>query len=194
MAAVFSPIPEIKEHAKAEFPGQFPDEKVIFLVRRHWSVIFKFVCRLIIAHFVPIAVFLILYYLLEWEIPTEGPMYVAMVMVVSTYYLGIWLLYIHEYVDYHLDIWVLTNKRVVSIEQEGLFKRTTAELTLNKIQDVSSEIRGKVQTFLNFGNVYVKTASDNQRFVFEEVAKPQEVARIVANAVEKNAETKIPPK
>lgn len=169
---------------KQFFPGQFPDEKMVFLIRRHWSRIAKYIARLVLAHFIPIIVFVFLFFLLEWEIPNQGPFYVAMVMLTSLFYLSVWLFYIYEFIDYHLDIWVLTDKRIVSIEQSGLFKHTVSELNINKIQDVTTEMKGKVQTFMNFGNVYVQTASEKQRFIFEEVAHPSEVARQIIHAAE----------
>lgn len=194
MAAIFNPIPKVKEHEKKQFPGQFPNENVICLVRRHWSIIFKYIFRLILAHLLPVVVFLILIYVFGWELDTESPMFIVIVLMVSAYYLGAWLLYIHEFVDYHLDIWVVTDQRVVSIEQEGLFKRTISELNLSKVQDVSAEIRGKVQTFLSYGNVFIQTASGNERFVFEEVPNPQEISRLIARTVETHSQKNASPK
>jgi len=166
------------------FPGQFPNERVIFLIRRHWSLIVKQVVRLILAHIVLAAVYAFLFYLLQWELPNEGPLYILSVIAVSAYLLGAWLLYLYEFVDYHLDIWILTDRRIINIEQEGLFKRTVSELDLAKVQDVTSECKGKIQTFLNYGYVHIQTAAETQRFVFEQVPNPQNVARQIIHTVE----------
>jgi len=180
------PVKKIPEHIHPVFPGQFQDEEVIFVIRRHWSIIMNYIFRLVAAHVLAAVIFIFLTYLLQWDIPIEGPYYVLTVMVVSTYLLGAWLFYIHEFVDYHLDLWVLTNQRIVSIEQNGLFKRTVAELNLNKVQDVTFEISGKVQTFMNFGTVFVQTASEQERFSFDQVSQPQNIARQIIDAIEKN--------
>lgn len=179
------PVKKIPEHVHPVFPGQFPDEEVAFVIRRHWSIIMNYVMRLIGAHILAAVVFIFLVFLLQWEIPNDGILYILMVMVVSSYFLGAWLFYIHEFIDYHLDLWVLTNQRIVSIEQNGLFKRTVSELNLSKIQDVTYEISGKVQTFLDYGTVFIQTASEKERFSFDQVAHPQNIARQIIDAIEK---------
>lgn len=166
------------------FPGQFPNEEVVFLVRRHWSLIAKQILRLAIAHIILIAVYAFLFYVLQWELPQEGALYILGVIIISAYLLGAWLLYLHEFVDYHLDIWILTDRRILNIEQAGLFNRTISELDIGKIQDVTAETKGKVQTFLNYGNVHIQTAAETQRFIFEQVANPQEIARQIIKTVE----------
>lgn len=166
------------------FPGQFPNERVVFLIRRHWSLIIKQVVRLILAHLILVAVYAFLFYLLDWSLPSDGPIYILLVITVSAYLLGAWLLYLYEFVDYHLDIWILTDRRIISIEQSGLFKRTISELDLAKVQDVTSECKGKTQTFLNYGYVHIQTAAETQRFVFEQVPNPSNVARLIIRTVE----------
>lgn len=185
----------MKEHKILHrvFPGQFPNEKVVFLIRRHWSLIAKHIIRLILGHLVIIGVYAFLFYVLKWDLPNEGPLFVLGVIIISTYLLGVWIFYIYEFVDYHLDLWILTDRRIISIEQAGLFKRTVSELDLAKVQDVTSECNGKIQTFLNYGNVHIQTAAETQRFVFEQVPRPQEVARlIIRTAQQKFNETASP--
>ena len=55
----------------------------------------------------------------------------------------------------------MTNDRIVDIEQHGLFSRTISEVDLFRIQDVTVDIHGIIATLLNYGNLTVKTASDN---------------------------------
>lgn len=161
------------------FPLQREGEELILLVRRHWTIIAKPVGRLIFFHFVPLFLFVFLFGVLEWEIPSQGLGYIAMILLSSLYFLFIWLFYFHEFVDYHCDVWIVTNERILSIELAGLFNHTTAELNLYRVQDVTTEIKGKTQTFLNFGNVHIQTAGEIQRFVFEEVPHPQAIAQVI---------------
>jgi len=185
MTILFKTLPKIKKEKGQLFPGQYKDEVVIFLIRRHWSIILQHISRLILGHIVAVVIFVFLNYFLNWHVPNQGPIYILLVIVATAYFLGIWLFYLYEFVDYHLDIWILTDRRIINIEQEGLFKRTISELDILKIQDVTSELHGKVQTFLDYGNVYIQTASETQRFVFEEVGQPQEVARRIIQVLEK---------
>lgn len=169
-------------HAKKLFPGQRDDEHVIFLERQHWLMFAKEVVKLIGFNILPVLVFLFVYYVIGWDIPTEGILYIVGVFVLSLYYIGVWLAYYHAFVDYYLDLWILTDQRIIAIEQQGLFDRIIAELNILKVQDVTSEVHGHIQTIFNFGNVYIQTAAEQQRFIFLNVPHPAEVARTVIHA------------
>ena len=112
-----------------------------------------------------------------WE---EGsPTAVLIVLSASSYYLFIWLFFFHHWIDYYLDVWVVTDQRIVNIEQNGLFSRTIAEVNIEKIQDVTSEAKGKLATLLKFGDVHIQTAAEEKRFIFSEVPNPREVAKTI---------------
>lgn len=168
----------LKQRQMLHFPDQRKDEQVILLLRRHWTVIAGHVARLAMFMIVPVVVFGLLYSL-GWTVEVGGPLYVLAIMAVSLYYIFIWIFYFHEFVDYHLDIWIVTDQRIVSIEQAGLFNRTTSEHSILKVQDVTAEVKGKTQTFLDFGYVHVQTAAESQRFVFSQVPQPRTVAKII---------------
>jgi uncharacterized membrane protein YdbT with pleckstrin-like domain len=91
----------------------------------------------------------------------------------------VWLFLFTAWVDYYLDVWIVTSERIVSMEQKGLFSRVTAELRLSRVQDVTSIQKGKMATFLNYGQVQVQTAAAQQEFVFEEIPNPTKVAQVI---------------
>jgi len=85
------------------------------------------------------------------------------------------VLFFTQFIDYYLDLWVVTNDRIIDIEQFGLFSRITSELDLFRIQDVSSDITGLFSTMFNYGDVIVKTASNNQSIIFRNVSDPNTI-------------------
>lgn len=165
------------------FPSQRADEHVILVLRRHWLIWIKFVIQLAIFNLLPIVLFGFFYYFIGWR-AEEGLLFVAIVLLTSIYYMGTWLMYFHQFVDYRLDVWILTDFRVINIEQQGLFDRIISELNISKVQDVTSEVHGHAQTFLDYGNVYVQTAGEKQRFIFQNVPHPEEISRLVTRATE----------
>ena len=88
-------------------------------------------------------------------------------------------MYFHQFVDYRLDTWIITNERIIDMQQLGLFDRVISELNINKVQDVTAEVHGQIQTFLDYGNVYIQTAGVQERFIFYSVPHPEEVARLI---------------
>ncbi len=167
---------------KQQFPGQRNDEHVITFLRRHWITAVGSIFQLIGFNLLPVGVLAFFLYGIGWNPPTEGFWYVLVVMITALYYIGTWLAFYHTFVDYHLDVWVLTDQRIINIEQQGLFDRTISELNLSKVQDVTSEVHGHIQTIFDFGNVYIQTAAEQQRFAFLQVPNPEEVARLVVRA------------
>lgn len=159
------------------FPDKRPNEQVVHVIRRHGLVMVKHVFLLLMLWFIPIALFVFFALALEVDFFNPGIPQILAVFVGSLVYLYAWLAFFHNWVDYYLDIWIVTNERLLNIEQEGLFSRVISETNISKVQDVTSEVHGKLQTFLDFGEVHVQSAGEEKRFVFEEVPHPREIAQ-----------------
>lgn len=166
-------------------PNRLKDEKIILLIRRHPFVIF---IKIAVWSFVAIVPFIFYQFfgqILINFLPLElvGPI---SVLFISLYYLYIWLFAFFTFVDYYLDVWIVTNSRIIDIEQKGLFNRVVSEQKLYRVQDVTSEIKGFFSTFLNFGNVYVQTAGEQSRFIFKQVPRPSVVAKKITQIAEES--------
>jgi uncharacterized membrane protein YdbT with pleckstrin-like domain len=117
---------------------------------------------------------------------TNEYIYPIVVLFLSIYYLYVWLLAFHSFVDYYLDVWIVTTERIINIEQKGLFARTVSEQELFRVQDVTSEVHGFFETILNFGDVHIQTAGQIQRFIFKQVPQPSKIVQEVIQLSEKN--------
>lgn len=113
----------------------------------------------------------------------EPVLRVVIILGTSIYLMSIWLFLFSAFLDYYLDLWIVTNDRIMNIEQNGLFGRTISELDLTKIQDVTSEINGIIPTIFNYGDVHIQTAAEEKRFVFEQVPNPHEVRKTIIDLV-----------
>ena len=74
----------------------------------------------------------------------------------------------------------------MNIDQKGLFSRVVSELELEKIQDVTTDVRGMIPTFLNFGDLFVQTAAEQVRFRFHNVPDPYAVKDLIMNLQNKS--------
>lgn len=165
------------------FPGQHDGERVLLVLRRH-----PFVFVLVTAAFV---LFALLPLFVRFLIPEsffqnlQGTVWEVLVTVaLSMYFLFLWLFFAYAWVDYYLDLWIVTDERIVNIEQAGFFNRVISEQRLLRVQDVTSDVKGLVPTFLDYGNVFVQTAGERGRFVFEQVPHPDLVKKVVLLAHE----------
>lgn len=159
-----------------KLPNAKPGEKTVLFLRRHWFIPAKIVAVLILLLAIPVIIYFILKSQAPWMLGHDivAPL---LAMVASLYYLAAWVYAFSEYIDYYLDIWIVTNERIINIEQQGLFARTASELNLSAVQDVTSEIRGVIQTFFDYGEVHVQTAAETTRFVFKQINNPDLVKR-----------------
>ncbi len=77
---------------------------------------------------------------------------------------------------YRQNYLVLTNLHLIQVEQKGLFNRAVAQLSLARVQDVTGRRSGMIATLLNFGNVEVQSAGEQDKFTFRNAPAPQQLA------------------
>ncbi len=177
-----------------KLPNAKPGEKTILFLRRHWFVPLKIFLTLIFLMLIPIAVYIIFSREMPWML-NHSVVTPLLAIAASLFYLAIWIYSFSEFIDYYLDIWIVTNERIINIEQLGLFARTASELNLTAVQDVTSDVRGIIQTIFDFGTVHVQTAAETTRFVFKQVEQPEIIKRQIiqlsdqARAKQKQAPT-----
>ncbi len=166
-------------------PNQRPNEHVVLFLRRHWFAIMTIVVAFLFLVSVPLV--LGWYFWSDIQQYLSHPIMGPLISIVgSMYFLSLWLFVFIEFTDYYLDTWIITNERIINIEQEGLFHRTASELDLASVQDTTAEIRGILQTVFTYGNVFVQTAGQKGRFHFKNINNPERVKEIVNKLVEED--------
>jgi uncharacterized membrane protein YdbT with pleckstrin-like domain len=161
------------------FPGQRADEKVLIIARPHWLTLLPAILTTGLLLIVPIIVFIAL---------NAGGFEIAglnrgiAAAVTSAYYLALVTYFFIRWLDFYLDVAIVTSDRIVDIDQNGLFRRTIDELDCKMIQDVSATKRGILQTLFNFGTVEIQTAGERRNFSFENVPNPHYLQELVAKS------------
>lgn len=104
-----------------------------------------------------------------------SPVSIVATLAASAYYLSILIFFYTQFIIYYLDVWVVTDDRVIDVDQKTLFSRSISELDLASIQDVTTDIKGFFPTLFDYGDVMVKTASDNPNIIFRNVPHPNKI-------------------
>jgi len=112
----------------------------------------------------------------------QGPLVPVYVFISAFFEWVVWLWLFIALINYYYDILIITNERIVHIEQKGMFNRAVAEMNLSRLQDVSIEQRGIIETMLHFGTIRAQTAGEVNVFMFDQVDRPEEVKEIIARA------------
>ncbi|MEK7161996.1 MAG: PH domain-containing protein [Patescibacteria group bacterium] len=171
--------------SKKLFPSQLETETVYLVVREHWVALFlKFLV------WVFFAVALVLFNRFAGAyVPAifEGSWGNITMLGVQIYTLFLTLALFLIFVFYYLNIQIITNIRIVDIDQVGLFSHTISELHIDKIEDVTSNTNGILGTIFNYGDIYVQTAGTVERFEFDNVPNPADIEKLILDLYEKNS-------
>ena len=167
----------------ARLPNCQKDERLVYFLRRHPITLLSLVLGYIAFLLFPFIGFGVLAAGYP-NIVKDPALFPVIVIGVSLFLLFGWLVLFQIFLDYYLDVWVVTNHRIVNISQSGLFNRQTSELRLYRIQDATASITGPLHTVLDFGKVEIQTAGEQSRFVFEDVSHPQEITKTILQLAE----------
>lgn len=145
------------------FDGQRADEEVIFVSKRHPWVLAPAGFVVIIL----IAILVLSFLFFGLSRPTSYS------IVILTIFFLIYGFY--QWFIFNNHLYILTNQRIIIIEQKGIFSRKITEAELEKIQNASVEISGALKTFLNFGNITLRTAGTDPVMILANVENPYEI-------------------
>ena len=159
------------------------DETILFKVRKHWFVIAVQIFSIVIIALLPLFLFSTLIQFLplsETNISYTG----YVLATYATWLIMIWITLFNVWTNYYLDIWTLTNKRLIAIDQRGLFNRKTASFRLERMQDVTISIDGMLPTFLKFGTLEIQTAGEEGNFKVHGLPDPEFLKATILDATD----------
>jgi hypothetical protein len=164
------------------------DEQVLLIVRRHWFVLFMRVLRIVFTATVP---FLMLAALASQEqtatiIATVTENYAEELYFLTALWLLLhWMALAYIWTDHYLDLWVITDRRIIAIDQKSLFVRSIGSFRLERLQDMNIEIPGFLATMLNYGTIEAQTASEGEgEFRVKGMPDPREIKSLILEAAD----------
>ncbi|MCX6807003.1 MAG: PH domain-containing protein [Candidatus Berkelbacteria bacterium] len=145
------------------FEGQHPGEKVIFILKKHPAVLFRPALVFILITLVPIFAFI--YFKFSW---------------IFSYGFFFWLIFggvwaFRTWYNFQKSNYILTNMRLINIDQNGVFYKSVSETPLEKIQDIGFEIKGFWPSMWDYGTISVQTAGATERFALKFVEEPRKI-------------------
>lgn len=150
-----------------------PEEKIIAIFRKHPLFIWLAGIRMVFLAIIP---------LIMWPFITTVS-FIDFGNWATLFFWGyliiLWLGFFIEWTDFILDTWILTNERLIDVEQLGLFSRRVSTLSLDRIQDVTIQESGLINTYFGIGTVYIQTAGEHREFKIPGAKHPTEVKDII---------------
>jgi uncharacterized membrane protein YdbT with pleckstrin-like domain len=162
------------------------DETILILVRKHWFILALQFFGVVMTAILPI-VFYVGVQFLPTSLTDMLSVTIDTSMLVGLYtgwLILCWMACFGIWTNYYLDVWTVTNKRLVTVDQRGLFFRDTGSFRLERLQDINVSIRGILATFLKYGDLQAETASEDRDFVARGIPDPQELKALILKAAD----------
>lgn len=109
----------------------------------------------------------------------DGVAYGSMVLIM--FVLIFWTSFFYAWTKEYFDVWFITNKHIIAINQRQMFDREESFMELNRIQDVFFEREGFLATMFGFGRLRVQSAGREQEFIIENVRDVETKAHVIMN-------------
>ena len=166
-----------------------PQEHIIMEARKHMIVLYARLLFIVGLFFLPLIFSPLIIKAVDTLTQT------TLGTTIFGFFFALWLvvllvLFVYQWTDYYLDVWVVTNKRLIDIEQKGFFTREMTTCPIEKIQDVSVEIDGVIATFFKFGIVHIHTAGERHDFSIQNARDPFAVKNAIMHALGNNTVVK----
>lgn len=155
------------------FPGIRRNEYVRLCIHSHWIVHCQTVINVVLVGAVLLGISFVFGRLLgESDLLDWLHLFEALAL------MALWFWAFQNWIDDEFDSFILTNERLIEVEQVGLFKITVSETSLDLIQNTQGQSQGLLGSLFNIGDLQVQTAAKGILLI-ERVHKPGELAQII---------------
>lgn len=164
-----------------------PNEKVLATVRKHWFIITVEMLGILFFALIPLFLLIVVAFLpLSFDLANLFVDYSAEVV----FMMAAWLLLsaiagVAVWTHYFLDLWVITDRRIIVIDQVHFFNRKVSNFRLERLQDIKVTVKGIIPTLLNYGTVRAQTASAAEsNFTSPGLPAPRELQSLIQTAMD----------
>ncbi len=153
---------------KNKFGQLKPDEEILMEVHQDWV---PYIPRLVV-----FAIWFVIPWFFLFPLFRRGWIGVAAFFVVVLLALFFWL---RSWYAWQKTMFVVTNRRMVDIDQHGYFSRTVSEMFFSNIDDVSYRKKGVLQMIFGYGTVRLETSGSAADIEVSRVRQPSRLHDLI---------------
>lgn len=170
--ATFCPTP-----STISFEVQHEDEKILLLLRQHFVVNAGWIL-------LTVALFLLPFVLMYVSFLNFIPLNLQRVAIIA-WYMMVFGFALEHFLSWFFSVYITTQERILDIDFYSLTFKKISEAQISKIEDITSETGGVLQSILDFGNVRIQTAAEIPEVEYELVPHPEQVTKFLSTLSEK---------
>jgi len=140
-------------NVKLEHP--LPWELVELIIKRHW-IVYVFIWVYLLSAVLLSSALIFFFFTKIW-------IYIILIVFWMWFTLFLYV----RWLDHELDLFIITNNRVIWIEQVSLLNRTVSECSLSQVQEVGSKTMWFFANMLNYWTITIQTAWNATNFIMD---------------------------
>ncbi|MEY2985851.1 MAG: hypothetical protein RJB24_80 [Candidatus Parcubacteria bacterium] len=172
------------------FPGQHKGEEVKIVFRRSiFFLIMPYILNLILLVIVLFVAAILPNNIIILQDPFIGTVFDFIITLIILFILFTAFL---TWTHYYLDSYIVTNQRVLTIDQIDFFHRKVSEADIGNVQDIEVVAKGFFASILHFGDVRIQTAgADQKTLFFDNIPYPYKAKDIILKFAEDNRKVEL---
>ncbi len=166
-----------------------PDEQISLHLHKHWFLLLRDAGGVVLAGVALPLLSALALGNLETVSNTVAALYI---FCISAWLLAIWISVAVIWTNYYLDMWVVTDHRIIHVEQYRLFVREVVTLPLERVQDARIVYNGFIETVLDFGTIHVQSAgADVHEVSMDGMPSPNTIKQEILASVDRFREAHV---
>ncbi len=145
------------------------NEKLKTIVYKHWIVFFWHFLK--ISAIVALPIFVSCHFGFCWRSLWGPSAFWSLIFIGAVFAIRRWIIW-------RKDILIITNQRIIDINQKNLFDKEVAEISFYKIRDVIYQVKGVLATVFDFGRIELHLVGGSV-LALERVPNPRKIQELL---------------
>ena len=174
---IFYPSIRMEDNTNKHFKGQQRNEELVYYTCKHWVVLIPLIAEMVVA-ISAISAFVLLGFSVS-----EKPGWSKWLFVGLSLLAMVWMHnFATRFLNYFLDIVIVTNYRVLKVEKSLYLKDDQNIVDLHEIQDIKKIQHGIIPNLLDYGKLVIVTPTMIDPMILENMPDPERFFRKVNNS------------
>lgn len=159
-----------------QFQTQETNEQVVLFLRRHFTSNISWIITSILLILMPVVLIYILpaFNAIQLAIPTN-----LLIVFIGFYYLIVFGFILNNFIIWFYNVGIITNRQIIDIDFTDIMYREIAKARIQEVIDVEFTQGGVLESFFDFGDVFIQTEGVKPNFEFSRVPHPDHITDII---------------